>query len=99
MKIAGWILLVFALLILVRGGIAEALTFGVLGAYLLHRAKQKQKEKQEKDKWENYHLSPQIVNLYSQYRDLYFKNQRQPNLKNIMARSFGYTFWYYLMFV
>lgn len=54
---------------------------------------------QEKDKWENYHLSPQVVNLYSQYRDLYFKNQRQPNLKNIMARSFGYTFWYYLMFV
>jgi hypothetical protein len=54
---------------------------------------------QEKDKWENYHLSPQVVNLYSQYRDLYFKNQRQPNLKNVMARSFGYTFWYYLMFV
>ena len=54
---------------------------------------------QEKDKWENYHLSPQVVNLYSQYRDLYFKNQRQPNLKNVMARSFGNTFWYYLMFV
>ena len=54
---------------------------------------------QEKDKWENYHLSPQVVNLYSQYRDLFFKNQRQSNLKNIMARSFGYTFWYYLMFV
>jgi hypothetical protein len=54
---------------------------------------------QEKDKWENYRLSPQVVNLYSQYRDLYFKNQRQPNLKNVMARSFGYTFWYYLMFV
>ena len=54
---------------------------------------------QEKDKWENYHLSPQVVNLYSQYRDLFFKNQRQSNLKNIMAHSFGYTFWYYLMFV
>lgn len=53
---------------------------------------------QEKEKWENYHLSPQVVNLYNQYRDLYFKNQRQPNLKNVMARSFGYTFWYYLMF-
>ena len=53
---------------------------------------------QEKEKWENYQLSPQVVNLYNQYRDLYFKNQRQPNLKNIMARSFGYTFWYYLMF-
>ena len=53
---------------------------------------------QEKDKWENYNLSPQVVNLYNQYRDLYFKNQRHPNLKNVMARSFGYTFWYYLMF-
>lgn len=52
MKIAGWILLVLAILLLVCGGIAEALTFGVLGAYLLHRAKQKQKEKQEKDKWD-----------------------------------------------
>ena len=54
---------------------------------------------QEKDKWENYNLSPQVVSQYNQYRDLYFKNQRQPNLKNVMARSFRYTFWYYLMFV
>lgn len=54
---------------------------------------------QEKQKWENYDLSPQVVKMYNQYRDLYFKNQRQPNLKNILARSFGHTFWYYLMFV
>lgn len=54
---------------------------------------------QEKEKWENYDLFPQVVNLYNQYRDLYFKNQRHPNLKNVMARSFGHTFWYYLMFV
>lgn len=53
MKIAGWVLLALAILLLVCGGIAEALTFGVLGAYLLHRAKQKQKEKQEKDKWDD----------------------------------------------
>jgi len=54
---------------------------------------------QEKQKWENYDLSPQVVKMYNQYRDLYFKNQRQPNMKNILARSFGHTFWYYLMFV
>ena len=54
---------------------------------------------QEKQKWENYDLSPQVVKMYNQYRDLFFKNQRQPNLKNILARSFGHTFWYYLMFV
>ena len=54
---------------------------------------------QEKDKWENYDLSPQVVNLYNQYRDLFFKNQKSPNLKNVMVRSYGYTFWYYLMFV
>lgn len=54
---------------------------------------------QEKQKWENYDLSPQVVKMYNQYRDLFFKNQRQPNMKNIMARSFGHTFWYYLMFV
>lgn len=54
---------------------------------------------QQKDRWDDYQLSPQVVNMYNQYRDLYFKSQRQPNLKNIMARSFRYTFWYYLMFV
>ena len=54
---------------------------------------------QEKDKWENYDLSPQVMNLYNQYRDLFFKNQKNPNLKNVMVRSYGYTFWYYLMFV
>lgn len=54
---------------------------------------------QEKERWDDYGLSPQVVKLYNQYRDLYFKNQRQPNLKNVMARSFGHTFWYYLMFV
>ncbi len=54
---------------------------------------------QEKERWEDYRLSPQVVKLYNQYRDLYFKNQRQPNLKNVMARSFRHTFWYYLMFV
>ena len=53
MKIVGWVLLVLAILLLVCGGIAEALTFGVLGAYLLHRAKQKESEKKEKDKWDN----------------------------------------------
>lgn len=54
---------------------------------------------QEKERWNDYGLSSQVVNMYNQYRDLYFKNQRQPNLKNVMARSFGRTFWYYLMFV
>lgn len=54
---------------------------------------------QEKERWEDYGLSPQVVKMYNQYRDLFFKNQRQSNLKNVMARSYGRTFWYYLMFV
>ena len=54
---------------------------------------------QEKKKWEDYGISPQVVKMYNQYRDLFFKNQQQSNLKNVMARSYGRTFWYYLMFV
>lgn len=54
---------------------------------------------QEKEKWEDYGISPQVVKMYNQYRDLFFKNQQQSNLKNVMARSYGRTFWYYLMFV
>lgn len=58
MKIAGIILIVFGSLSLLGflfnptgGASAGGLLFIVLGAYLVHRAKQKKKEKQEKQNW------------------------------------------------
>lgn len=54
---------------------------------------------QEKEKWNKYNLSPEVISLYNKYRDIYFQNQRNPNLKNILAKSFGNTFWYCLMFI
>lgn len=49
--------------------------------------------------WEDKGLSPRIVNEYNQYLSLFARNRQQPNVKNVMSRSFGHTFWYYFMFV
>ena len=54
---------------------------------------------QEKEVWGKYNLSPDVTGLYHQYRDIYIQNRNNPNLKNILAKSFGNTFWYYLMFI
>lgn len=58
MKIAGWIILVLgsiSLLGCITGGSSPmGPTFWIaLGIFLLHRANQKEKEKEEKDKWKN----------------------------------------------
>lgn len=54
---------------------------------------------QNKEAWENVGLADEVVNEYKQYLALYVKNRQHPSLKNMMNRSFGHTFWYYLMFV
>ena len=65
MKTAGWIFIVFAILNFVvflaaiSTGNAEAagrkiggaLMCGVLGAYLVHRGKQKEQEQKDRDEW------------------------------------------------
>ena len=65
MKTFGWILIVFAILNFLvfivaassgdaesaSGKIVAALMLGVLGAFLVHRGKQKEQEQQEKDEW------------------------------------------------
>lgn len=58
MKVAGWILLVIGILSIIGSFIGEhpsmgGLFWAVLGAYLIHRANQKKKEEEDKDKWAN----------------------------------------------
>lgn len=67
MKTAGWIFVVFAILnfivfiIAAAGGQAEAagtkiggaIMLGVLGAFLIHRGKQKEQEEKDREKWNN----------------------------------------------
>ena len=66
MKVLGWIFIILAILNLATGlvGIANgyeaagrrlggAITIGTLGIYLVHRAKQKEEEKQEHEDWSN----------------------------------------------
>lgn len=58
MKIAGWIILVLGSLsflgCILGGSNPMGPTFWIaLGIFLLHRANQKKKEKEEKDKWDN----------------------------------------------
>ncbi len=54
---------------------------------------------QQRDRWKEYNLSPEVVQLYDRYRDAFLKNRTSPNVKNHMARGFSQTFWYYFMFV
>lgn len=51
------------------------------------------------EQWKHYRLSSQVMDMYAAFRGLYMQNARNPNLKNIMQRSFGHTLWYYLIFV
>ena len=64
MKVLGWILLVWGIIAFVVGIAAAAngfpsrtigggIGFAVLGGYLIHRAKQKEEEKNQQDNWSN----------------------------------------------
>ena len=56
MRILGWILLVLGILATVASLLAghglAGILWVVLGAYFIHRANQKDQEKEDKDKWE-----------------------------------------------
>ncbi len=65
MKVAGWIFVVFAILNFIvfiaamamgeaeaaGSKIGGAIMLGVLGAYLVHRGKQKEQEEKNREKW------------------------------------------------
>lgn len=44
-------------------------------------------------------VSVQVKEQYSQFMRQLAQNRQNPNLKNLMHRSFGHTVWYYLIFV
>jgi len=52
----------------------------------------------ETEKWDYYHLDPQVKELYSRYLEAFRNARRLPGKKQRMKKDFGYTFWYYLMF-
>ena len=66
MKVGGWIILIWGIIAFMAGIAAAAngaaagssylgggIGFCVIGAYLIHRAKQKEEEKNEHDNWSN----------------------------------------------
>lgn len=51
------------------------------------------------DKVKEYNVSSPVKEQYGQFMRQYAQNRQNPNLKNVMHRSFGHTVWYYLIFV
>lgn len=51
------------------------------------------------DKVKAYNVSSSVKEQYAQFMRQYAQNRQNPNLKNVMHRSFGHTVWYYLIFV
>ena len=56
MRVFGWIMLVLGVISLFGAlftgyGLLSCILWIVLGAYLIHRANQKDKEKEDRDKW------------------------------------------------
>lgn len=51
------------------------------------------------DKVEEYDVSAAVKEQYAQFMRQYAQNRQNPNLKNVMHRSFDHTVWYYLIFV
>lgn len=51
------------------------------------------------DKVKEYNVSSSVKEQYARFMRQYAQNRQNPNLKNVMHRSFGHTAWYYLIFV
>jgi len=51
------------------------------------------------EKIDEFGISAQVKEQYNQFMRHYAQNRQNPNLKNLMYRSFGHTVWYYLIFV
>lgn len=52
----------------------------------------------DSDYWKKYGVSPATVERHKQYKQMFLSNRNSPNLRNIMSRNFGDTYWYYMMF-
>ena len=52
-----------------------------------------------REEMDKYGVSAQVKEQYAQFMRQYAQNRQNPNLKNLMHRSFGHTVWYYLIFV
>ncbi len=48
--------------------------------------------------WEKYGVDLNIIEKHKQYKHLYLSNKNSPNLKGMMYKNFGDTYWYYMMF-
>ena len=51
------------------------------------------------DAIEKYGISASVKEQYRLFMRQYAQNRQNPNVKNLMHRSFGHTVWYYLIFV
>lgn len=51
------------------------------------------------DKAKEYGISMSVKEQYGQFMRQYAQNRQNPNLKNVMHRTFGHTVWFYLIFV
>ncbi len=50
------------------------------------------------DYWTKYGISPATIERHKQYKQMFLSNRNSSNLKSIMYRNFGETYWYYMMF-
>lgn len=48
--------------------------------------------------WERYNVNPRVTEKYINYKQLYLENRSDPRVADILYRSFGNTYWLYLMF-
>ncbi len=48
--------------------------------------------------WERYYVNPLVAEKYVNYKQLYLENRSDPRVADILYRSFGNTYWFYLMF-
>lgn len=48
--------------------------------------------------WKEYNISSSTIERHKQYKQMFLSNRNSSNLKNIMYKNFGNTYWYYMMF-
>ncbi len=54
---------------------------------------------QEKDRWEEYGVSPEVRKQYESYQEALYRTRNNRNRKAALAPYFKNTYWFYLMFV
>ncbi|MDE5639778.1 MAG: hypothetical protein K2I47_08375, partial [Odoribacter sp.] len=54
---------------------------------------------QEKERWEEFGVSPEVRKQYESYQEALFRTRNNRNRKAVLAPYFKDTYWFYLMFV